>query len=76
MCCILPFNDRFKALRLERNLSQQQVAANTGLTDTTVQNYEYGTRKPTYDAFIAIADLFDVSLDYIAGRTDNPKVNR
>lgn len=76
MCCILPFNDRFKALRLEHNLSQQQVAANTGLTDTTIQNYEYGARKPAYDGLIAIADLFDVSLDYLAGRTDNPNVNR
>ena len=72
----MPFNDRFKTLRLERNLSQQQVADNTGLTDTTVQNYEYGVRKPTYDAFIAIAELFDVSLDYLAGRTDKPEINR
>ena len=72
----MSFSERFKTLRLEHNLSQQQVAANTGLTDTTVQNYEYGVRKPTYDAFIAIADLFDVSLDYLAGRTDNPEINR
>ena len=72
----MAFSERFKALRLERNLSQRQVANNTGLTDTTVQNYEYGARKPTYDAFIAIADLFDVSLDYLAGRTDDPKVHR
>ena len=72
----MAFSERFKALRLERNLSQRQVANNTGLTDTTVQNYEYGVRKPTYDAFIAIADLFDVSLDYLAGRTDDPKVHR
>ena len=72
----LPFNDRFKTLRLERKLSQQQVAEKTGLTDTTVQNYEYGVRKPTYDAFLAIAELFDVSLDYLAGRTDKPEINR
>lgn len=71
----MAFNERFKTLRVERNLSQRQVASGTGLTDTAVQNYEYGTRKPSYDAFIAIADYFGVSLDYLAGRTDNPDIN-
>ena len=40
------------------------------------QRYEYGERKPSFDMLIALADYFDVSIDYLVGRTDNPKVNR
>ena len=41
-----------------------------------IQRYEYGERKPAYDVLIALADFFDVSIDYLVGRTDNPAVSR
>jgi len=37
---------------------------------------EIGERRPTYDMLIKLADYFDVSLDYLVGRTDNPNVNK
>ena len=38
------------------------------------QRYEYGTREPAYQKLLALADFFNVSLDYLVGRTNNPKV--
>lgn len=37
------------------------------------QRYEYGTREPAYQKLIALADFFDVSLDYLTGRSDDPR---
>lgn len=42
----------------------------------TISQYETGAREPCFKDLIAIADYFDVSIDYLVGRTDNPKVNR
>lgn len=66
---------RLKELRIEKNCTQKQVADATGLTTMAVKNYEHNRRKPTYDALIALADYFNVSMDYIAERTNNPKIN-
>ena len=68
----MDFKTRIKQLRLERKLSQKQLAANTSLTEHAIQRYEYGERKPAFDALIALADYFDVSLDYLVGRSDDP----
>ena len=42
----------------------------------TISQYETGAREPSFKDLIAIADYFDVSIDYLVGRTDNPEVNR
>lgn len=62
--------ERLVKLRKERHLTQKQVADGVGLTTVAVQNYESGRRKPAYDILIALADYFDVSLDYLVGRSD------
>nr|DAF98998.1 MAG TPA: Repressor protein CI [Siphoviridae sp. ctDmR33] len=67
------FSDRLILLRQEKDLTQVQVANGTGLTENSIQNYERGRRKPTYDALITLADYFDVSLDYLVGRSTNPR---
>lgn len=36
------------------------------------QRYEYGERSPSFDCLIALADFYDVSLDYLVGRSDDP----
>lgn len=46
------------------------------MSQNTISRYETGTREPSNDDLIAIADYFDVSIDYLVGRTDNPEVNR
>ena len=67
------FNKRLKLLRISKNLTQKQLSLNIGVSEICVQNYESCRRKPTYDMLIIIADYFNVSLDYLTGRTDNPE---
>lgn len=67
--------DRLKELRAEHNVTQKQTAIAVGISEITYQRYEYG-RAPAYDKLIQLADFFDVSLDYLVGRTDNPQINR
>lgn len=67
------FQERLRLLRAEKGASQKQVAESLGITETGYQNYEVGRRKPTFDILPSIADFFNVSLDYLVGRSDNPK---
>ena len=67
---------RLKELRERRKMSQQYLATALNMSQNTVSQYETCTREASYDTLIAIADYFDVSIDYLLGRTDNPKVNR
>ncbi len=57
-------------------MSQQYLATALNMSQNTVSQYETGSREASYDTLIAIADYFDVSIDYLLCRTDNPKVNR
>jgi len=68
--------ERLKQLRKEKGTTQKTIAAETGIAQRHYQDYEYGKKKPGSDALVALADYFDVSLDYLVGRTDNPNVNR
>ena len=70
------FQERLRLLRSEKGVSQKQVAENLGITEVGYQNYEVGRRKPNFDVIPSIADFFNVSTDYLLGRTDNPNVLR
>ena len=72
---MIDYADRLKKMRLKKNLNQIEVATAVGLSLRTYQRYEHGQRQPTVDALVALADYYDVSLDYLVGRTDNPKTN-
>ncbi|MBE6588082.1 MAG: helix-turn-helix transcriptional regulator [Ruminococcaceae bacterium] len=61
---------RLKELRKERGLSQIQVAIFCDITEKTYQNYELMTREPKLEILIRIADFYNVSIDYLVGRTD------
>lgn len=63
---------QFKKVRTERNLTQRQTAEGIGVTEQAYQRYEYGKVIPSATVLISLADFFDVSLDYLCGRTDNP----
>lgn len=62
-------SERLKQCRKEKGLTQGQVAIYCDITEKTYQNYELMTREPKLEILIKIADLFDVSLDYLVGRT-------
>ena len=56
------------SLRKQRQLSQAAVAKAVGIGLRAYQNYEYGDRIPPLETAVALADLFDVSLDELVGR--------
>lgn len=70
------FSERLIQLRKERNLTQKKVAEGIKMTEQAYQKYEYNKREPAYQKLIAIAEYFNVSIDYLVGRTENPEVNR
>lgn len=69
----MDFPERLVEIRRAHNLTQKQLADATGLSTIAVQNYEGGRRKPAFDVLIALADYFDVSLDYLVGRSADPE---
>ncbi len=67
---------RLKQCRKKAGLTQREVAIYSNITEKAYQNYELMTRKPKLEILIKIADTFNVSLDYLVGRTDNKVVNK
>lgn len=65
------FGGRIKALRCGKKLNQKAVASQLGLSQTTIANYENGSRFPNDVRLVRLADYFQVSLDYLLGRTDD-----
>lgn len=61
---------RLKECRKEQGLKQWQVAVYCDITERAYQNYELMTREPKLEILVRIADLYNVSLDYLAGRTN------
>lgn len=68
----MSFSDRLVLLRKSRRLTQKQLALNLQMSELAIQHYEAQRRKPAFDVLIALADYFDVSLDYLVGRSDDP----
>jgi len=67
------FGSRLKEIRKNQGVTQKQVAVAIGASERGIQNYELNERKPAFDVLIALADYFDVSLDYLVGRSDDPR---
>lgn len=63
---------RLKSLRIQHGVTQKAIAESIGVAPVTLQRFEYGTVKPKLDTVERLADFFNVSLDYLVGRTDNP----
>lgn len=63
-------------LREKKKISQQKLAMDLNVNQNTVSRYENGSRQADYEMLIKIADYFNVSIDYLLERTDNPKINR
>jgi transcriptional regulator with XRE-family HTH domain len=63
--------ERLKTLREEAKLTQTEVASMVGLTQNAIFRYESGRNEPPCSVLLWYADYFQVSLDYIFGRTGN-----
>ena len=62
-----------KRMRNSSGLPQSKIAKMAEVSTTQYQNYEYGKNEPTASVLIRLADFFDVSLDFLVGRSDDPK---
>lgn len=67
---------RLKELRKQHNITQLKLAIDLNMNQNTVSRYENGEREAGYRELILIADYFDVSIDYLLGRSDNPEFNK
>lgn len=65
--------ERLKALRKERNLRQEQVAVALDISMSAYCHYEQGKREPTASVLNRMANYYDVSVDYLLGRSDQRK---
>lgn len=65
-------SEALKRSRKLRKATQKQAAQAGGVSEAMYQFYEYGKNEPTASVLIALADYFDVSLDYLVGRSDDP----
>lgn len=61
---------RLKELRKEKGISQLKLAMELNTNQNTISRYETGEREPGINELISIADYFNVSVDYLLGRTD------
>jgi transcriptional regulator with XRE-family HTH domain len=65
------FGERLRTLREEKNLSQEELAEVFGLGKVAISGYERGKRTPSFDILVGLADYFQVSTDFLLGRTDD-----
>ena len=63
---------RLRDLREDKDLTQEQLVKILKMHKTTYTNYEQGKREPPFELIVRLAKLYNVSIDYIAGLTDNP----
>lgn len=67
---------RIRDLREDSDMNQTKVAEYLGMSQTGYSKYEIGERDIPTQILIKLADLYGVSVDYLLGRTNNPKMNK
>ena len=67
---MVDFSLRLKQLRLDKHMTQAQVAERIGVTASMVSSYETDIRLPSFEVMVRIADLFGVTVDYLLCRED------
>ena len=66
------FSERLRKLRASQNVSQAKLASILGMSERVIRYYEAATKEPTLSVLVALADYFQVSIDYLVGRSDDP----
>ena len=62
---MISFSNKLKELRFKNNITQEQLAAQMGLTKSVVSAYETGARMPSVNALLSISSIFHVSVDFL-----------
>lgn len=68
-------NKRLVSLRKEKGLSREELSIKLGVSYSTIAKYESGSREPDIEMIDKIANLFEVTTDYLLGRSDQPHLN-
>jgi len=63
--------ERLNELREQNQVKREELAQVLGVSIRSISHYESGNRRPDYDGLLALADYFDVSLDYLVGRSND-----
>jgi len=63
-------SDRLASLRFSKNLTHQEIADVLGITRQAYSNYEAGKREPDYNTLVKLANYFNVTTDYLLGKSD------
>lgn len=66
------FSQRLRSLRKAKNLNQNQLGQAVGLTQFAISKIERAERAASIEVICALADYFDISVDYLIGRSDDP----
>ena len=67
---------RLKEIRKSKGISQLKLAMDLNTSQNTISRYETGEREPGINELIKIADYFDISVDYLLERTNNPHMQK
>lgn len=67
---------KLKEIRKSKGISQLKLAMDLNMSQNTISRYETGEREPGINELIKIADYFNVSIDYLLGRTKNPSIQK
>ena len=67
---------RIRELRKKKSVTQLRMAMDLGLSQNSISRYETGDLQPDIAELIRIADYFNVSIDYLVGRSDDPTFRR
>lgn len=65
------FSNILRQLRSEKNISTYKLADILHVSRSSISNYETGIRTPSYELLVEIANFFNVSIDYLLGRTSD-----
>ncbi len=68
--------NRLRELRKSRKLTQLSLQMKTGIEQALISKYETGERIPPTETLVILAEFYNVSIDYILCRTDNPEINQ
>ena len=72
----MDFSQRLSSLLIERQITAYRLSKDTGISDSMIARWKSGERSPSLENLLAIAGYFDVSIDYLLGRTDDPEAHR
>jgi len=69
-------DNNLRKLRKDRKLTQVELQMRTGIEQALLSKFETGERIPPTETLVALADFYNVSIDYILCRTENPQINK